>query len=355
MGGELDVTGCQQMFADFGRQTAKSAPLYSRLAYGIAEDPTLARLLLHAPARQQLPVLLFACVHLLLIENPDEPLAQFYPSLSGPETIDDDPTPAFRRLCAERVDELAGLLGSRHTQTNEIGRTNLLLPCLGLIELEMGALAHIDIGASAGLNLLIPHYDFDYRPGGRIDAASSVRLSCDTRGRVPVPPRHPAVTAAIGIDRSPIDVADEAQARWLEACIWPEQVDRFERLGAAIALARRIGVDVRRGDAVADVAAAVEEASRSGHPVITSSWVMNYLTADERQMFVGELDRIGHDADLSFVYAESPPLCQGLPGIPAATNGDQPTAVVVVCWRGGQRTTAHVANAHPHGAWMHWR
>ena len=58
--------------------------------------------------------------------------------------------------------------------------------------------------------------------------------------------------------------------------------------------------------------------------------------------------------DLSMVYAESPALCPELPGIPPATGPDQPTAVVIVRWRNGRRVASHVADAHPHGAWMHW-
>ena len=54
------------------------------------------------------------------------------------------------------------------------------------------------------------------------------------------------------------------------------------------------------------------------------------------------------------VYAESPALCPELPGIPPTTGPDQPTAVVIVRWRNRRRVASHVANAHPHGAWMHW-
>ena len=46
-------------------------PLYQRLSIGIAADPPLADLLLHAPPQRQ-PVLLFACVHNLLLVDGDE-------------------------------------------------------------------------------------------------------------------------------------------------------------------------------------------------------------------------------------------------------------------------------------------
>jgi hypothetical protein len=350
----LEVAACRKQFADFARQTSNGTPFYSRIAAGIAADPDLAALLTIAPEQQRLPVLLLACVHSLVLDEPDSELAAFYPNLAGPTVVVGDPMPALRAFCASHRDQLGSLLTTRHTQTNEIGRTALFLPCFGELERVVGPVAHIDVGASAGLNLLLPRYDFVYEPGGTVAAGSVVRLTCGTRGPVPVPERHPIVAAAVGIDPAPIDVRDPEQARWLEACVWPDQVERFERLGAAIGLARDLGVDVRRGDAVGDIARVVSEQATHGHPVVTTSWVMNYLTADERRSFVAELDRIGSTTDVSFVYAESPGLCPELPGIPPASATDQPTALVIVRWRGGRRLVSHVADAHPHGAWMHW-
>ena len=116
------------------------------------------------------------------------------------------------------------------------------------------------------------------------------------------------------------------------------------------------GVDIRRGDAVETVAALVAEAAASGHPVVTTSWVLNYFSAEARWQFVGALDRAAESVDLSWVYVESPALCPGLPGMPAARQGPkQPTAVVLVRWRDGRRDARHVADAHPHGRWLHWR
>ena len=36
------------------------------------------------------------------------------------------------------------------------------------------------------------------------------------------------------------DITDDDEARWLEACVWPDQTDRFERLKATIEMARDI-------------------------------------------------------------------------------------------------------------------
>ncbi len=99
--------------------------------------------------------------------------------------------------------------------------------------------------------------------------------------------------------------------------MWPDQTDRFERLRAALDLARAAGVDVRAGDAVADTAALVDELAADGHPVVTNTWVLNYLTAGARTEYVAALDELGGRLDLSWVFAESPFLTPELPGATA--------------------------------------
>ena len=158
----------------------------------------------------------------------------------------------------------------------------------------------------------------------------------------------------IGLDRAPVDVHDPIATRWLEACVWPDQPDRFERLRSALAMARRAGVVVRRGDAVADTPALVQSLSHSGHPVVTNTWVLNYLSGAERTAYVEALDAIGAGLDLSWVYVESPYLTPELPG-PGGDEATDGTALVLVRWRSGHRTVDHLADTHPHGYWLHWQ
>jgi hypothetical protein len=349
------VAGCQQLFADFAVQTT-DAPLYSELATGIADDPQLAELILAAPVQQRLPVLLFASVHWLLLADPADPLARYYPNLArGAVLPPDEALGAFRAFCLERAADLAGLLATRRTQTNEVGRTALFVPTLARLGATLGDLAHVDVGASAGLNLLIDRYDFRYEPGGALRCGSTVTITCATRGNVPVPDTYPPISATIGIDANPLDVRDPAQARWLEACVWPDHVDRFQRLVGAIEIAREGDVDVRQGDAITSIGATASEAAQSGHPVVTTSWVMNYFTSAGRFEFLTELERAAATVDISWLYAESPALCPDLPGMPPPRRGaKQPTALVLVRWRGGHLDAHHVADAHPHGRWLHW-
>ena len=342
--------------------------MYSRLAGAIAHDPDLLNLLRAAPVPQQLPVMLFAAVHHALLADRDagraDALAAWYPNLvpsasSSPSAPagDLDPFPAFRRFALRHRDAVRELVASRTVQTNEIGRCALFLRAMSLLADEVGPLAHVDIGASAGLNLLLTRYRYRYEPGGDLDPAGGDEgvtigpIRCATRGPF-VLPTMPPIACAVGLDRSPVDIHDVDEVRWLEACVWPDQPDRFRRLVDAVATARAHGVDVRRGDAVHDVAALVLEAGQCGHPVVTTSWVMNYLTARQRAEFVARLDALADTIDLSWVIAESPAETSGLPVI--ADPAERLTVLSVVRWRAGGRTTQRLAECHPHGYWLHW-
>ena len=340
------------MFDEFARTAASRAPLYARLSAGIAVDPSLAGLLLVAPTTQRQPVLLFACVHDLLLEDPSARLAGYYPNLT-PAPDPEDPLPAFAAFCRERSDELNHLLSTRRTQTNEIGRCALLLPAFSVLAAEVGPLAHLDVGTSAGLNLLLDRFHYRYEPGGEVGPPSSVSVTCGVRGDGPTPATMPEVAVAVGIDPTPVDLQDATQARWLEACVWPDQTDRFDRLRAAIRLGREVGVDVRRGDAVADTATVVAQLASAAHPVVTNTWVLNYLTHEQRIDYVDALDEVGAGLDLSWVYAESPLLVGGIP-TPSVPDRVERTVLTVVRWRGGKRTVDHLAECHPHGYWLHW-
>jgi hypothetical protein len=332
--------------------TATRAPLYSQLSASVAEDTDLLRLLQAAPEPQQIPVLLFAGVHFMLLEGHRSPLVEHYPNLST-GTPSGDASTLFRSFALDHADELTGLISTRHTQTNEVGRCAQFVPPLGLLAAEVGTLAHVDVGTSAGLNLLLPRYSYEYEPGGTVGGPSAVHLRCATRGAVPVPAEMPAIAASIGLDLMPIDVLDDDEVRWLEACVWPDQADRFARLVAAIELARSAPPDVRQGDAVADLASVVREAGAHGHPVVTNSWVLNYLPDDVRASYVGELDRIGTEQDVSWIIAEAPAQTPGLPVV-TTDPPEEVTVVSLVRWRGGVRTSRRLATTHPHGYWLRW-
>jgi hypothetical protein len=356
----VDDSELQRHFVSFSTTATSRAPLYAALSRTVAHDPVLYRLLLHAPSTQRLPVLLFACVHELVLENPADELAQWYPNLTADHRSPTDPRlgPSFRRFLDTHSLRLADLLATRTTQTNEVGRCGSFVPALGLLADEVGALGMLDIGTSGGLNLLLDRYQYRFRaPDGSISVvgdSSPVTIDVDITGDVPVPNALPTIDARCGVDQRPIDVTDDDEAQWLEACVWPDQADRFHRLVAAIGLARERPPEILAGDAVTSLGPALDRLGKQAHPVVTNSWVLNYLTSDARVAYVAELDRIGAHDDISWVYAEAPAHIPELPNSPDPADPHR-TVLSMVRWRNGERLVDHLATVHPHGFWMHWR
>ena len=247
---------------------------------------------------------------------------------------------------------MRAMMATRSTQTNEVGRCAQFVAPMTLLNHEVGTLAHIDVGTSAGLNLLINDYAYDYATSGQVGGPSAVTIQCATRGEFPQINQLPEISWSIGLDTSPIDVHDQQAVRWLEACVWPDQQDRFDRLVNAIKIAQLAKIRIVTGDAVSSIRKLVSEASEFGHPTLTTSWVMNYLTHNDRIAFVHELNEIARDIDLSWIIAESPKETAGLPV--NANNDEFMTVLSLVSWRNGHRTSQRLAVTHPHGYWIHW-
>ena len=341
------------------RDSFTRAPLNAALCGAIARDRSLSTLLAHAPVEQQLPVLLLAAIHFLVLDERDHELAAWYPNIVADPRDPGDPAleHVLHDFVNDRGPSMLELLATRRVQTNEIGRCALFLPALALIAAHRTPLAHVDVGTSAGLTTLLPRFAYRYDTEdseGTVIGAGAPLLECSTRGAGPNPTSIPAVASALGIDLDPIDVADPEDARWLQACCWPDQTDRFERLAAAIDLAQAAPPEIVTGDAVDVIRDTITAVPLDQHPVVTSSWALNYLAPEARRAFVEELDAAGTDRDISWVFLESPALTPELPHAPDLKD-EHTTALVLVSWRNGERNVEHLATCHPHGYWLHWR
>ncbi|PKQ21590.1 MAG: hypothetical protein CVT65_17770 [Actinobacteria bacterium HGW-Actinobacteria-5] len=336
-------------FRRFVASSRKRAPLYSRISAALADWPGLEELLADAPDPARVPVNLFAAVHYLLLADPAEPLARFYPNLAGGRADTGDPAPEFLAFCADHSAEVRELVATRLPQTNEVGRASVLVAALG--ELPRGPRAHLDIGASAGLNLMLDR--LAYSDGHGVLGGSDLVLECTVRpeGRR-LAGELPVITSRLGLDANPLDLTNSEDARWLEACVWPDQADRFVRLRRAIELFVADPAPLRRGDAVADLRSAVA-ALGPGIPVATTTWMLCYLDAGAQREFAAVLAGIGAERDLDWVWAESPSVVDVLP-LPDALVGSDPTLLGYSSWRDGRRTDRVLAQCHPHGYWLTW-
>ena len=370
-----------EMFRLFARTMARDANVtYERICLGIADDPWLLDLMATAPSEQRRPNLLLAAVHYLLLGGLDHPLAEHYPTVVDFRRRPSDPSPEppvdgdpgteelvalFADLCRRRAAELEGLLATRATQTNEVGRCSALLPALATVAAGAGRpLAVLDLGASAGLNLLFDRYAYDYRTADRGshrtagDPASTVRLMAEVRSGSLPPLATPHVAWRRGLDQRPIDPADPDGARWLLGCLWPDDLARFRRLRAALGIARSVPglAPVERGDVLDDLARVVADVPDECHLCLVHTWMAAYLSPEEQAALAGAVAETSTRRRVSWLFAEQPYEVPGLP-VPPAPEGQgskSATALVLADVDGGELRLARLADMHPHGTWLRW-
>ena len=308
-----------------------------------------------AAATKVLPVLINAAVHHLVLGEPDLELAAIYRGAGG------DPWPAFRQLLFARADDLRTTAATRTIQTNEVARSSVLLAAFTEVHHQFDRpLAIIEVGPSAGLNLLFDRYGHTFGDGRTAgDPTSPVQLRCEVRGPLvpPLPSAPLPIASRAGIDIEPIDVHDEDACRWLEACLWPLVPERADRLRAAIAIARTDPPTLHRGRATDLLPTLLDALDRDVVPCIVSTWVLAYFTKEERTAFRALLDDVGAARDLACVTSEYPSVAPWIerPGREPADNAGQAASILgLATWQGSRSDDRTAAWNHAHGAWIDW-
>src|SRR3954466_12143131 len=262
------------------------SPLYDRICRTVAADDAVLDLVREAPPAGHFPNVLLAAVHYLLLGGLDHPLAAVYAGES-----DADPGPLFVDVCLSHRTEIVELLAPRHTNTNEVGRSAVLGPALTAVAARLGGpLGLVDVGCSAGLNLFCDRYRLDYGAAGATGPAdAAVRIECEVlRGHPPIAPTLPVIVDRTGLDLDPVDVRDDDATRWLLACVWPD-TGRLPRTRRALDEARTSPPRIVAGDAVDGVADLVLSLPADATPVVTTTWMLAYLSKQRRLEFAAAL------------------------------------------------------------------
>jgi hypothetical protein len=328
----------------FGTEGVRGdSPLYAHLSEVVARTPAL--LALAADTRERSPTLFFAAIHDELLREPDDELAAYYPTVGGRRAPDGALGPALVRFCVARAVRLEVTFATRHTQTNEVARCGALLPAFAAV-FDGRPLAQIEVGASAGLNGLWDHYAYDY--GGRAagERGSPLRIACELIGpRVP-PLEAPPVAWRAGIDRSPVDLREEGDVRWLRACVWPDQPARHERLQGALAVAREHGpVEIRRGDALGQLPGVIESAPAGALVCVFHTATLAYFAPEQvarLRELLGDIER-----DVVWIGGEAP-------GILVEDPGRHGPSLHFALVAGQPARLGQVGRMGHHGGWLEW-
>ncbi|MEJ1969367.1 MAG: DUF2332 domain-containing protein [Rhizomicrobium sp.] len=339
MAGETDYW---EFFAQDARRTG--GVLYSRLAARIGQDADMRALAARARTGQPHANLLLGAVHFLLLRGADDPLKRFYPSVGGTVSAEaQDPYPDFKAFVGKHLAQVEPLIATRVTNTNEVGRSALLHPGFRSIGGE-APLSLIEIGPSAGLNLIWDRYGVRYARGGHIVAAvndgAALVIDCEARGG-PLPPTGPAprIAGRVGLELNPVDLSNADDRDWLRALIWPDQVPRFERLDRAIALFAQEKPPIRAGDALALLPDALAAVPYDAVPVVYHTIAVYQFSREMREALESILAVAGLRRPvlrLSFEYDGRLYLLS------------------LIRYADGVREETRLANCHPHGTWLEW-
>jgi hypothetical protein len=330
-------------FAEF--ECHNSSPLYEKLSLGISKDQELLKLSsrsLHGPV----PNLFLAAVHYLLLKGNDHTLSGFYPDIESEHDQDHDPYPHFRAFCLENSGAIDDILRTRLVQTNEVQRSALLLPAFQFLASQTKRpLALVEIGTSAGLNLLWDRYAYDYG-NGRIcgDKNSEVKLECELRGELPPTLSHklPETKFRVGLDLSPLNVNNEDDMLWLKALVWPEHKKRMALLESAVRIAQKHPLRLLKGDALEVLPDVLQTSPTDCTVCIVSTFTLNQFSKESHEK-LGLLLTEAPKKELYFVYAE---YVEYSPGAYPELHA--------VLRRGIQREDKRLAKCEPHGEWLEW-
>ena len=309
------------------------------------------------------PLILLAAVHHLLLSGADDALGAYYGTVAGDDArpVDEQLYPTFAGFVDAHRPEIEALVATHSTQTNEVGRTAITLPAFGLVASESGRpLALLEVGASAGLNLLLDRFGFRIGAAQAGDQRSPVQLRCATEGdlRPPVPDRL-EVAWRLGADLNPLNIRDDATRDWLRALVWPEHRDRMAQLDAALELARAAPPLLVQGDLTTDVVALGTTAPEDIPLVVVSTWVLAYVAPELRRAFIGSLGRLAAErGDTVWLVAgegQSVIASLDLDLVESGQEGYGPSLLAVARFDpDGAAEARMLAECHAHGRWIRW-
>jgi hypothetical protein len=238
----------------------------------------------NAPRGAVIHLRLLAGVFRLVLTGRAPELVAFYPCLGGSAPAS-QAWPVMREVIGAHVDEMHAALAIP-PQTNEVGRSAALLA--GLFDLVAASCVRrirlLEVGASAGLNLLLDHYAYRGDSWQFGFADSAVQFIDPIEGSVQ--PEDFMIIDRAGCDLHPVDATSTEGRLLLTSFVWPFDLDRHERLSLALAIAAAHPVRIDKASASRWLRDALTD-ELDGLPVVWHSvtqmyWPRNELSAVEK-------------------------------------------------------------------------
>jgi hypothetical protein len=307
------------------------SPLYEQLltraAADLEEGGPIAAVLHgheHDPPNSMLPLRFMGALHRLVLGGRAPALARFYPSAGGEADAERAWPPLVAELDKQR--EIIREEVEQPVQTNEVARCAALLGGFLTVARRFGLpLRLLEVGASAGLNLRWDRYLYSTERGSFGPRASRVRFEGFlASGDLPVE-TEAVVAERHGCDRLPLDPTSEPDRLVLRSFVWPDQLERFATLDAALELAREEPLTIEEADAGEWAERELARPAEGRATVLFHSVVLMYLTDETRERLIAAVERAGSAA------SDGAPLAW----LRMELGGDE-AEIRLTCWPGGE-------------------
>jgi hypothetical protein len=291
----------------------------------LAHEPVVGEIV--DDARWDRPLQLLGGLHYLALSEGRDPWS--------------DPVPVL----TERRDWLRRFVRTQGVQTNEVQRSWVLLPCFLDVARRSGVetLDLIEVGPSAGLNLVWDRYRYRYEQGTWGDDDAALELAGEERRPVPAGllRLRPRVRQRRGIDLSPLDVTRPGDALLLKSFVWADQHERLQRLDRAVATLRADPPQLEQGDIVERLPGLLAERLPGALTVVFQTAVRGYLSPESWKSMLTALDEAGRQFPLALISVSRP-----------APGEDRYWGLWLRLWPDGEKRL--LAHAGFHGQWVEW-
>lgn len=306
----------------------------------LASAPRLSKRLLEWPGDvssrgASLPLRVAGGLHFLVRAGKVPDLAKAYPP-NQPGGLE----PALR-LALEQYDDWLCEWVKLPPQTNEVGRSAVLIAAARWVAKQTALPLRLsELGASAGLNLNFDRYALVPDGSSRV-SDGGVLLRPDWSGQMPQE-RMLEIVERRGVDLSPMH--PDLDAERLIAYVWPDQLDRLERVTMALELAREFAVSVDKGDAAEWLSRRLKPASESCCHFVFHTIAHQYFPIETKAKIAAAMQSAG-----ALATPQRPLAWFGMEA-DADPNG---AALTLRLWPGDQRFS--LGRAGFHGQWVYWK
>jgi hypothetical protein len=255
----------------------------------------------------------------------------------------------FAAALVDHEESLARFVREQGVQTNETQRCVALVPAFLTVAREGGLpLDLIELGPSAGLNLVFDRYRYRYAEGTFGDSNARLTFDVIERGRVPAALLESPleIRSRLGIDLAPIDVTDPRDVVLLHSFLWPGLDERIVRLDAAIEtfIATPNRPTLIRGDYVDLLPGLLADRAEDGLTVVYQTASTGYLPSGRYAELRQALERAGADGrPLALVSSRRHDEGE--------TEIEDGWELAIRVWPGRERLAALVDF---HGNWIDW-